>query len=154
MNKELDESGKVRYPDAVKLPCPRCGWSAALSIGQMNFRGKLRWFESANCDKCGLRSEADGVGFPLSEIREVLIDSDGEWCVVMKDVKSTASVVKVLQAALSLDMKAAIALLRAETHMVFRGTKSESLWLAELLEAAGESPMLSMLKKGVRGPAI
>lgn len=145
MNKEF-ESGKVRYPDAIKLPCPRCGWSEALSIGQMNFRGKLRWFESANCEKCGLRSEADGVGFPPSKIRESLIESDGEWCVIMKDVRSTASVVKVLQAALSLEMKAAIALLRAETNMVFRGTKSESLWLVELLEAAGEFPMMSMVE--------
>lgn len=146
MNKELGEFGKVRYPDAIKLPCPRCGWSAALSIGQMNFRGKLRWLESTNCDKCGLRSEADGVGFPPSNIRKLLIESDGEWYVIMKDVKSTASVVKILQAALSLDMKAAISLLRTETNVVFRGTKSESLWLVELLEAAGEFPMMSMFE--------
>lgn len=146
MNKELDDSGKVRYPDAIKLPCPRCGWSATLSIGQMSFRGKLRWHESANCDKCGLRSEADGVGFPPSNIRELLINSGGEWCVIMKDVKSTATVVKVLQAALSLDMKAAIALLRTEENVIFRGTKSESLWLVELIEAAGEFPMVSLFE--------
>lgn len=152
MNKELDEFGKVRYPDAIKLPCPRCGRSAALSIGQMNFRGKLRWHESAHCNKCGLRSEADGVGFPPSNIRQLLIDSDGEWCVIMKDVKSTASVVKVLQAALSLDMKAAIALLRTEKSVIFRGTKSESLWLIELIEAAGEAPIMSMFESRTREP--
>jgi hypothetical protein len=151
MNKELNEFGKVRYPEAIKLPCPRCGWSAALRIGQINFRGELRWFESTNCDKCGLRSEADGVGFPPLNIRELLIDNDGEWCVIMKDVKSTASAVKVLQAALSLDIKAAIALLRTETKAVFRGTKSECLWLVELLEAAEEFPIMLMLESQTRG---
>jgi hypothetical protein len=145
MNKESNSLRNVKYPDAIKLSCPRCGNSAALKIGQVNFRGQLRWFESVNCDKCGLRSEVDGVGFPSSKLHEMLIQSDGEWVVAMKEVNSTASVVKVLRSALLLDMKVALALLKTESKVIFRGTRSESLWLGQLLEEAGELPELHML---------
>lgn len=143
MNSEFDEPGKLQYPGPIALSCPRCGALGALKVGQLNFRGKLRWFESVSCDTCGLRSEADGVGLPPSKIRELLIESDGEWRVAISEIKSKANVVKVLQSALSMDMKAAFALLRTEAKTVFVGTKSESLWLAALLEAAGERPILT-----------
>lgn len=145
MNKESDSLRSARYPDAIKSPCPRCGNPGALKIGQVNFRGQLRWFESANCDKCGLISEADGLGFPSSKLHEMLIQSNGEWCVAMTKIHSTANVVTVLRSALSLDMKAALALLKTEPRVIFRGTQSESLWLGQLLEEAGESPALQMI---------
>lgn len=150
MIKELDNLDKATYPTAIKLPCPSCERPEALSIGQVNFRGKLRWFESANCDQCGLGSEADGIGLPPSKIRELLIESDGEWCVILKNVKSSANVLKVLKAAFSIDMKSAIALLRAENNVLFRGTKSESLWLVELLETAKEFPLMEIVEENQR----
>ena len=145
MNRESSNLRNVKYPDAIQASCPRCGHPAALKIGQVNFRGQLRWFESVNCDKCGLRSEADGAGFPSSKLHEMLIQSNGEWGVVMMEVRSTASVVTVLRSALSLDIKAALALLKTESKVIFRGTRSESLWLGQLLEEAGESPVLKLL---------
>ena len=145
MNKKLNGLINVKYPDAMTSPCPRCGNPAALKFGQTNFRGKLRWFESVNCDNCGLRSEADGTGFPSEKLRSSLIEGDGEWSIVLTEVNSTASVVAVLRSELSLDMKAALELLKTEPRLIFRGTRSESLWLGQLLEEAGESPSLQLI---------
>jgi hypothetical protein len=140
----MGQLSKSQNPDAIKLHCPRCDKADGLRIGQLNFRGQLRWFESVNCDQCGLRSEADGVGFPPSQIREWLIKHNGEWSVMIGNVRSKASTVKVLRAALSLDMKTAAALVESESTIVFKGSKAESLWLVELLEASGDSPILLM----------
>ncbi len=65
----------------------------------------------------------------------IIIECDGEWCLVLKDVLSSTNPVTALRSALSLDNKAALALLLV--GVIFRGTRTESLWLGELLEAAG-----------------
>jgi hypothetical protein len=51
--------------------------------------------------------------------------------------------VKVLQTALGLDMKAALALVRTQSKDVFRGSSSEAVWLVGLLEATGISPVVA-----------
>lgn len=146
MNDNLVFSEKLRLQGVVEMPCPRCGCPQSLRIGQVTVRGNLGWFESINCGKCGVASEADGVGFPPPKIRELLIEKNGEWCVKLKDMRSMARVVKVLQAALSLDMKVVIDFLKKEPRIIFKGTNSEAMWLAELLESAGEFPIVALLE--------
>lgn len=146
MNDNLVYFDKLPLQPVVELPCPRCGCPQSLRIGQVTVRGKLRWFESINCRKCGVSSEADGVGFPSPEIRELLIEKNGEWQVTLKNVRSIACVVKVLQAELSLDMRVTIDFLKKESREIFRGTKSEAMWLTGLLESSGEFPVVALLQ--------
>ena len=127
------------------MPCPRCGATGALELGQLSVRGELRWFESTKCKQCGLNSEADGFGFPPEEIRNWLIKNEGRWLVKIDDVKSMVNAVKVLRLALLIDAKTALSLLRSESKIIYSGTKGESLWLLKLLEESGELP--SLLRK-------
>lgn len=126
----------------IQTSCPRCGHVNALQIGQVSVRQQLRWFESVKCDACGLTSEADGIGFPSLEVRILLLEGLGRWKVVMTGMKSIGNTVKVLRAALSIDLNEAAALAKSSSKIVYEGTKSECLWLMELLGDAGEASTL------------
>ncbi len=127
------------------MPCPRCGATGAVGIGQSCVHGELRWYESTKCKQCGLHSEADGFGFPPEEIRNWLIKNEGTWLVKIDDVKSTVNAAKVLRRALLIDVKMALSLLRSESKVIYSGTKGESLWLQKLLEESGE--LVFLLRK-------
>ena len=126
-----------------KWPCPRCSARDALEVGQANYQGTLRWYESVKCHNCGLRSEADGEGFPPEEFRDRLLQNSGRWEVRLDPVKSPATVAKVVRTALSLSMQDAAQLLKQLPGSVYVGTEVEAAWLAEQLAKAGESPMIA-----------
>lgn len=128
----------------VLFPCPRCGTEGQLHVGQSVFREELRWYESVSCDQCGLRTEADGIGFPPAGIRERIISMNGHWKLELTNVKSIPTVAKVLREHLSLGAKEVLAILQAQSDGgIYRGTKAEALWLSNLLEKAGEAPQIS-----------
>jgi hypothetical protein len=122
--------------------CPRCGSAGALTVGQSSRGGKLRWHESVNCSSCGLHSEADGTGLPPEEVRQHLMATGGIWVVRLSGLKSVAVAGKVLRDALGLDMKQLSSLLKQLPGIAYTGTQGESMWLADLLRVAGESPSL------------
>lgn len=122
--------------------CPRCGEVNGLRIGQLTRQGKLRWYETVNCASCNLRSEADGIGMAPQGLREKLIESNGMWQVKLNEPKSTATVVKILRDALSLEMKEAAQIAKGLPGVVYTGTKGEAVWLIELLEKSGEKALL------------
>lgn len=125
-----------------KWACPRCESEDALEIGQLNYRGKLRWYESVNCGNCDLRSETDGVGFPPDEVRERLIALDGLWCVRLDEIKSIAGVVKILRYVFLFEMKEAVLKTKNRPATLYCGTRGEGDLLFELLKELGESPVL------------
>jgi predicted RNA-binding Zn-ribbon protein involved in translation (DUF1610 family) len=126
---------------AALFPCPRCGNEGQLRIGQSAFRSQLRWYESVDCNKCGLRTEADGVGFPSVDVRERILSATGYWKLTLTTLKSIPAVAKALREHLSLDAKEALPVLKAGGD-VYRGTKAEVLWLADFLKDAGENPQV------------
>lgn len=132
----------LRRTMAQSTNCPRCEDNGALTIGQSSRGGKLRWYESVNCPRCGLRSEADGEGLPPDELRRLLMARDGVWAVRLSGSKSGAAAGKVLRDALGLDMRQVSLLLKQLPGVAYEGTKGESSWLVDLLIAAGESPVL------------
>ncbi|NLR74183.1 hypothetical protein [Leeia aquatica] len=124
----------------TKNNCPQCGCENALNAGQLNHRGKLRWYETVNCTNCGLRSEADGGGIPPVDIRQKIIDYDGLWRVNVLQVISKKEILKVIRKALSIDMKEASRLAKDLPGNLYVGTKEEAIWIADLLIKVGESP--------------
>lgn len=135
----MDSSSEVLFP------CLRCGKEGQLHVGQSVFREELRWYESLNCDECGLRTEADGIGFPPACIRERIVSINGNWKLELTHIKSIPAVAKVLREHLSLGAKEVLGILRAQSgEGVYRGTKAEVLWLSNLLEKAGEAPQISL----------
>lgn len=127
----------------ARLPCLRCSTEGQMRVGQSVLRDELRWYESTRCDSCGLRAEADGIGFPPEYIREQILATSGQWKLVLKDVKSIPGTVKVLTGQLSFNTKQALSVLRADGDVtVYNGTNAEATWLAGLLEKVGETPLL------------
>lgn len=122
--------------------CPRCGTANALHLGQSSRHGKLRWYETVNCEQCGLHSEADGTGVPPEEIRKRIIEVTGLWRVNVVEVKSSASLVRVMRDALGLEMKDAARIAKGLPGIVYSGTRGEGDWLVELIEKAGEHAVL------------
>lgn len=128
------------------LPCPRCGSDSQLHIGQSVFNLRLRWYESVDCKKCGLQREADGFGFPPTQLRNHLMSKDGEWKVTIPNMKSLTSIAKILREQLSLKSKDILELLKgSEDNEIFRGSQVEARWLAEILTKSNETPEISRL---------
>ncbi|MFT3857805.1 MAG: hypothetical protein QM742_10025 [Aquabacterium sp.] len=122
--------------------CPQCGAANGLRVGQLIRQGKLRWYETVNCDSCNMRSESDGIGIAPQSLREKLIASNGVWQVKVNEPKSTTTVAKVVRDALALEMKEAVQMAKGLPGVVYTGTKSEANWLIDLLEKSGEQALL------------
>jgi len=131
---------------SVFLECPRCQTAGMLKVGQSVHRGKLRWYESVNCETCGLRSEADGTGLPPEGIRLKLIEKVGLWRVVLGTPSSLSVVVKVVRDALGLESGDAMRIAKSLPGVLYEGTEGEAQWLEALLKNAGESPRLERLE--------
>jgi hypothetical protein len=131
--------------EIAKGCCPRCGAEDALRIGQLSYRGSLRWYESVSCAVCGLQREADGVGFPPDEIRQRIADSSGLWEVRLLELSSKAMAAKVIRDALSMKVRDALEVFSKQSGIVYVGTFEEANWIAGLLSEAGESPSVEKL---------
>ena len=131
--------------NSIFLECPRCGTTGALRIGQSVHRGKLRWYETVNCANCGLRSEADGLGFPAENIRLKIIEKAGLWQVAMGTPAMLPSFVKTIRDALGMESLDAMRVAKSLPGPVYAGTHSEVQWLGALLSDTGESPQIERL---------
>lgn len=128
----------------VGYPCPDCGLSDQLRVGQSGFGGKLLWGEYICCVQCGLTTEASGVGFPPEEIREKMLAVNGQWVVFLDQVKSSAIAAKVIMKSLDVEPKQAFWALRNSLEGVYRGTQVEALWLADKLTECEEEPRVML----------
>lgn len=129
----------------LAVACSNCPQEGSVSVGYGDHAGKLRICEDFHCAYCGARSHADDTGFLQPGPRARMIEAFGAWTVSMGRARSTFAAVKVLRAALDLELLAAYALLKHESGIVFSGAVQECEWLTRLLEKAGESPVMSAL---------
>jgi hypothetical protein len=122
----------------LAFPCPQCGLAGAMTCAQTSRGGKLSWYESVGCERCGLQQEADGDGFPPDGLREAFIDEGGLWSVTLTAVRSKPSAIKLLRETLSWDLAKAAQVMKAMPGVAYFGTRAECLWLASLLDAIGQ----------------
>jgi hypothetical protein len=122
-----------------KYPCPGCTSAGAMSIGQTVQGGKLRWYETVNCEICGLQTEADGIGRPPESIRKLLLSNEGRWVVRTADECAAAGIGLVLRRLLSLDLPMIAGALKSLPLITLCMTKTEAQWLTDALLAAGHS---------------
>ena len=132
-------------PASIERSCPDCGTACALRIGEAHIRGQLKWFESVNCEVCGLRTEADGAGIAPAYIRDELMKLQGTWCLQLVPVTSKVHAAQVLRESLGLDIGSSLQAVRSADGCVYSGTKTECLWLSERLAQIGETPEISPL---------
>lgn len=130
----------------IKLPCSCCGAGEQVRVAQSIVSGDLRWYVSTNCTECGQCMEVDGLGLPPQNIRKQILDIFGSWKIMLNDVKSIPSVIKILRDHLYINTKDALLVLRMqENNGIFQGTRTEGMWLADLLRKAGEVPLLLLV---------
>lgn len=116
--------------------CSRCGSSVEVAVGERVFNGNIVWFRSYQCQACGNQVEEDGRGTPPGEIRESLLEQDGEWSLVLAGSDDPA-VLKALRQSLHLSITEAADLRKRLPGALFRGTKAEVERLVSLLRNEG-----------------
>jgi hypothetical protein len=113
-------------------PCPSCGKSADVHVGQAIGFGsdnRLLWSHAIKCAFCGYMIESDDFGFPPESYREAIRAQEGVWGVFVDSSASLTAVALVLKESLGMDRLAAIRVAKATPGLVWTGTQTE----AELL---------------------
>lgn len=106
------------------LPCPNCNNQANVRLGQVGRKGGLAWFRSWSCDNCGFRLEENGDEIP-DEIREILINEEGSWALIIEETSKGASAFKILKDVMGLSLQDVAKLRKDESGCAFTGTKVE-----------------------------
>jgi len=106
-----------------------------VSVGQSLSGGRLRWYRSlvSADDK---RIEEDGVGFPPADVRQQILDDEGEWKIIITDGDRTRAAL-ILREALGVSQSKAMEHVRSASGVFYHGTKTETQWLSEKLREAG-----------------
>ncbi len=118
----------------IQYLCADCKKEMTANVGQSIIDLKLRWYLSCICKSCNTAIEMDDFGFPPDEIRQKILNQEGEWKLKINslELKNKAKIIKVLRYALNLSIKDTSKLLKKFPY-VANGTKVEMLWLKELL---------------------
>ncbi|WP_252243961.1 MULTISPECIES: hypothetical protein [unclassified Clostridium] len=110
-----------------------CGTTSLAEVGQSFINGKLRWYLSFRCPCCGKANEIDGMDDIPIEIRDAILQQEGEWGLVIEDSSKVSSVLKVLRRELNLSFNEIVRLKKSIPGIVLTGTKIEMERLREAL---------------------
>jgi hypothetical protein len=118
--------------------CPKCGSAVNAVIGQHVWPDdRLAWSRSNACGACGVTTEEDGSGEPPATIRQLLLEKEGTWGMLLSKSSDKLSAVAMLRKLFEFDLKAATALLRSPSLELWRGTQVECIWLGKHMQRIG-----------------
>lgn len=113
----------------IDEPCPSCGTTTAVRVRQaVLWDDRLVWLWSIACTACGYTLEADDGGVPPQGLRDVILEQEGTWEVVVTDESKRIGVALALEEALSLSGPEALRIAKAVPGVVFTGTHAEAEW--------------------------
>lgn len=121
----------------ISIPCPDCGTDCEWQVSQAIGLRTLVWSRSMTCRACGSAIEEDGEGLLPMWMQKVLIEENGLWAAELVSESDRPRSVAVLRSLLSLDLKAAAQILKAQKAALWLGTQLECLWIKQHLESAG-----------------
>ncbi|HEX9063314.1 MAG TPA: hypothetical protein VF941_24340 [Clostridia bacterium] len=117
----------------INIVC-KCNNTVAADVGQNFHRGRLGWYLSYKCPKCGEAIEQDGIDTTPEEIRNALILEEGLWGLyVHESSQGASSTLNVLRKALDLPMTKVAKIKKLIPGMILTGTKTEMERLQTLL---------------------
>jgi hypothetical protein len=130
--------------------CPQC-WSAVDAVlAQRVLDGdRLTWSKSVTCAACGASTEEDGYGVPPAGIKELFLEKDGVWHVLVCKPSDKVSAVAMLRKLFELDIKTAGVLLRSSSMELWLGTQGECVWLSKRLQRVGVETAVEQLRKTI-----
>jgi hypothetical protein len=134
---------QVEFPDI----CAQC-WSAVDAVlAQRVLPGdRLTWSRSINCGVCGAATEEDGDGVPPEGIRELFLEENGTWHVLLRKSSEKVPAIAMLRKMFELDMRAAARLLRSSSLELWLGTEGECVWLSKRLQSIGIETAVQQLQ--------
>jgi hypothetical protein len=87
---------------AIEGHCQVCGSAVVVVVGQYADRGRLRWHRGYSCGKCGNKIAEDGIGMPPGVIRRAVLAQEGQWMLVVHELRNRARALSSLRQALRL----------------------------------------------------
>ena len=122
----------------IKDYCDNCNQKININIYQTIINHHLRWSISYICPFCNATIEFDDIGHPPEDIRQTILASEGEYQLFIKQSEfNRIRTVKVLHDALNISITEAFRILKIFPNSVVVGTKTEMIYLQELLKAEG-----------------
>ena len=122
----------------ITYNCTSCGKPLDAEVGQTAVRGHLKWYISYHCQNCDAVGEADDMGIPPEEIRDLLIQKQGRWELrVDGRAANRVIIAKVLRRALGLSLAEVTHLMKSIPSLLYCGTQVEAEWLAGILASEG-----------------
>ena len=118
--------------------CPDCGSTGLDAYSQHIYPDhRIGWSYSFRCSKCASQVESDDYGFPPFDIRRLLADQLGVWCLSL-DNPTTMRVgaMRAFRQVLSISISSAKALVNTGVD-VWIGTEVEVRWLLLALAPFG-----------------
>ncbi|MGL6337525.1 MAG: hypothetical protein ACRC80_00105 [Waterburya sp.] len=118
----------------VEYRCANCNKETKANIGQAIIDSQLKWYLSSICNHCYSAVEMDDFGILSNEIRQQIINEEGEWKLIIDSAesKNKAKIIKILRQALNLSIQDASNFLKKFPDIT-SGTKVEMQWLGKLL---------------------
>ena len=114
----------------IKTKC-ECGNEIDGIVGQVVYENELRWYMSYNCEKCGRAVELDDNDKTPEEIRDVIIKEEGEWKIILKNLKDLTKVVYILKK--NYDFEDIKIFKERIRNGLITGTKSEMMKIKKIL---------------------
>ena len=120
--------------------CHQCGNKVAALCGETAIDGRLRWYHTYRCPDCLAVIEADAIGFPPDDVRELILHESGEWAVLVPvDGDVRRRITRVLRDHLNMSLREVVECLRQAPATVYIGTRVEAEWLAQVFRDLGVS---------------
>lgn len=122
----------------IPFDCPQCGRRIDYAVGESLYGTSYAWWVAYRCTGCGAAMEGDGK-LPLpDDLRQVLLEQEGEWALHMAPVGAqTVASMRVLRKALGLSITETSKLRARWPGVVATGTRGEMGRLHRLLVAEG-----------------
>jgi hypothetical protein len=117
--------------------CEKCNQNINIQVAQSIYNRKLVWSVSYICPHCGNQIEEDGNGYPPKNIRELILEIEGEWNLNITNIDSKAiiTLMKTLRESLNLSLPEVLKIKEKIPGCIMTGTKFELDRLIQILEA-------------------
>lgn len=126
-----------------------CGTTSLAEVGQSFISGRLKWYLSFRCPCCGKANEVDGMEDIPIEIRDAILQQEGEWGLVIEGSNKASSVLAILRRELNLSLNEIARLRKLIPGIVLTGTKTEMEKLKEVLSINNISTSILKLEKKI-----
>lgn len=122
----------------ARIPCIDCQKNIDVYVGQSIDDRKLVWHQSSRCHHCGMAMEEDGIGNIPDELRQLILEQEGSWCLQITEIEERAIIAaKILRKLMNLSLPEITKIQKKIPGEVIIGTHVEMKWLVKNLRAEG-----------------